>query len=202
MHDSDGRGPVQWRLRHLADSLQRAGMDVAAGELDDIRVQLARVVGDLERAGMVDAAMVLADRADEGGSCEGVGGRVRSTTGDETMGYQTELQVFATLDVQNLDGEGRGAVDLALAAETTDEEGELVEDAVVYEGEAVWSTFDRDRVRDARSPLSTIREVLEEAGWAVVGQLQEAGDFGWSVAVEPLSDEARAWEQEATLHVM
>ena len=65
MYDGDGRGPVSWRLRHLADGLQRAGLDVAAGELDDIRVQLARVVGDLKRAGMVDAAMALADREDE-----------------------------------------------------------------------------------------------------------------------------------------
>lgn len=64
-YDEDGRGPVSWRLRHLSDSLQRAGLDVAAGELDDVRVQLARVVGDLRRAGLVDAAMVLADREDE-----------------------------------------------------------------------------------------------------------------------------------------
>ena len=65
MYDEDGRVPVAYRLRRLADGLQWAGLDVAAGELDDIRVQLARVVGDLERAGMVEAAAALADRADE-----------------------------------------------------------------------------------------------------------------------------------------
>lgn len=65
MYDENGRGPVAYRLRHLADSLQRAGMDVAAGELDDIRVQLARVAGDLSRAGIAGEAMALADREDE-----------------------------------------------------------------------------------------------------------------------------------------